>query len=791
MALSYKEYPADGATNAYDVTFGYLSRSHVFVFVDGALTAYKWVSSTRVELVNTPAEGKTVKVARLTDRVNRITTFSDGQTLLAGDLNAGDLQNFYILQETADQVMDGVLTGTILVNDPGSGYITEQWIQQQLEASIGGSDALTQLSNQIQEEVTNRDNAILAEQSARAAAIVAEAVARAAAITSALSDEVAARLAGDAATAALVATETTEREDAVSALADSISIVAAKADDNTAAIAAEESARVDAVSAEADARGLLEARMDSAESGISANATAVSDETARATSAEGAAASRLNALEATVDTPVTGLSAKVISQGSAITSLSSGKADASTVTAINTRVGTAEGNITSLQSSVSSLGTNKADVSSLTTLSAKLTKDIANTKASDFTADGLYWYDGFGGSPDSCPDPSIVGYFDIANVGRVARVNATTYWSQKSVLRPVAGRKYRFTAVVRVVTNATSGTLGCVLTYNGLDSSYGHGNPSVNATAPSGFIDSKNPISVADGWVTMVHEFSLAANGQWDYAWRPRLDMYQNAGATGGVFEIRQFLVEDITDSANTAFLMNAMTTGSSSEARILLKVNTSTNVASIEAVAASGDGTWNGSAIKLTSNLLQLAAKSILFGSNTVFEDTYNTFYTTYSSIRNRWGGPFGASTDLLEWYGPTTVALNSETKYNGTSAKGTDGKLYQTGAQVVPPIVIGGPSGTTGFNYGHYGAFTNVAQSIAATAAGGTGTGYSYLWEIVQPGGTGSYTVSGLQAATLSFTGTCSLGQNVQGYAKLTVTDSAGNAATRVWYWSYSETH
>ena len=61
MALSYVTYPADGVTTQYDITFGYLARSHVFVFVDDQLRSFRWVTGNRVELNLAPPKSLNIE----------------------------------------------------------------------------------------------------------------------------------------------------------------------------------------------------------------------------------------------------------------------------------------------------------------------------------------------------------------------------------------------------------------------------------------------------------------------------------------------------------------------------------------------------------------------------------------------------------------------------------------------------------------------------------------------------------------------------------------------------------
>ena len=374
MALSYVEYPSSGSTKAFDLTFGYLSRTHVFAFVNDTLAAYTWVSPTRIELVNIPPENATIKIARLTDRVTRITTFADGQTLLSGDLNAGDLQNFYILQEIADGVADGVVAGTIVVQNPGEGYITEQWIQQQLQAAVGGSEALSDLNTLIDQEVTARNAAILAEQQARAAALVTEANARIA-VANDLAAEALARAQGDATEAAAravvaqnLANEQAARVSAISAEAAARAVVAQN-------LAAETTARTQAIASEAASRAAA----------LQAEATTRADAVLSLTQADVGLGQRLTTVESDINTASTGLKAKVATLTTTTTDLATNKADASVVTAIDAKIENPttglKARATSLESRTTAVETDKASVSSVSAIDAKIEAPTTGLKA--------------------------------------------------------------------------------------------------------------------------------------------------------------------------------------------------------------------------------------------------------------------------------------------------------------------------------------------------------------------------------------------------------------------------
>ena len=318
MALSYVNYPADGATTQFALTFGYLRRSHVFVFVDNNLAAFKWVSGTNIEITPAPADGAEVRIQRLTDKVNRITDFSDGQTLLAGDLDAATLQNFYLSQEMLDGIVDGVLQGDVILNQPLAATgdpLTLQQVQTYLDEAARNSPVIEALLADVSVNAAD----IAAEISDRTAAIAAEATARA----QGLADEAAARL-GDvlglqgqldttvtntAANAAAIAQEVTDRSNAVQGQADDlqdeidarIAGDAAEASARSAAILAEAATRTSELLEEAQARGELARKLDTVYAEMATGLAAVVSEIQASADENEAFAQKTDLIAARVD----------------------------------------------------------------------------------------------------------------------------------------------------------------------------------------------------------------------------------------------------------------------------------------------------------------------------------------------------------------------------------------------------------------------------------------------------------------------------------------------------------
>lgn len=99
--------------------------------------------------------------------------------------------------------------------------------------------------------------------------------------------------------------------------------------------------------------------------------------------------------------------------------------------------------------------------------------------------------------------------------------------------------------------------------------------------------------------------------------------------------------------------------------------------LASYEVVASASGG--KPARLKLISSSLgsavALDAPWIYFGDNTVFDDATDTLRTTIgSNVRViAWGLPFGSGGNLLEWWGPSNIAIGSMSSLNGYNGRMT----------------------------------------------------------------------------------------------------------------------
>ncbi len=138
MPLSFVQYVGDGATDTFNIPFAYLSQSHIEVKVDGVIdSSVSFPTSATVKTSSIPANGAVVEVRRKTPTDSRIVDFQDGSLLGESDLDTSALQNFYIMQETYDD----------LVNKLGLGS-TGKWdannkVIQNLSDGVDTNDAAT------------------------------------------------------------------------------------------------------------------------------------------------------------------------------------------------------------------------------------------------------------------------------------------------------------------------------------------------------------------------------------------------------------------------------------------------------------------------------------------------------------------------------------------------------------------------------------------------------------------------------------------------------------------------
>lgn len=229
------------------------------------------------------------------------------------------------------------------------------------------------------------------------------------------------------------------------------------------------------------------------------------------------------------------------------------------------------------------------------------------------------------------------------------------------------------------------------------------------------------------------------------------------------------------TSTINT--IQSALASGGVNQALLAFLVNTTTNAASLKLISTSG-GTWNGSIIELAADYIRLVAKNIYFGTSTTYNDTYKCLVTIIGSYRLMMLGPFGASSDLVIWYGLNSVTLGTETVANAVMAFASDGEIYKSGGAVQTMFVQISPSSlqVQGVRTGA-GSVTTAAASVS-DVLGGNGA-YTYSWTYVSGD---TFTINSPTSASTTATTSVTVSQIKTGVYRCTVTDTAtGRTAYR----------
>lgn len=108
MALSFVTYTGTGTQTQFAVTFPYISKLHVFVFVDGASVSFVWVNNSLIQTTVAPLSGTFVELRRDTPVAAPLVDFEDGGTLSELDLDLMALQALYTNQEQADDIANSM-----------------------------------------------------------------------------------------------------------------------------------------------------------------------------------------------------------------------------------------------------------------------------------------------------------------------------------------------------------------------------------------------------------------------------------------------------------------------------------------------------------------------------------------------------------------------------------------------------------------------------------------------------------------------------------------------------------
>lgn len=106
-------YAGDGSSNDWTVTFGYLKKSHVSLFIDGTEDqTFTWIDSTSIAATTVPASGAEVLITRTTPRDQLVYEVPNSGTYKGADLNNQALQALYIAAEGYDALANTIALDT-------------------------------------------------------------------------------------------------------------------------------------------------------------------------------------------------------------------------------------------------------------------------------------------------------------------------------------------------------------------------------------------------------------------------------------------------------------------------------------------------------------------------------------------------------------------------------------------------------------------------------------------------------------------------------------------------------
>lgn len=102
MALSNVEYIADGSQTAFGISFPYITRSHVEVYVNGIRqTSGFTINGATLTFTTAPFNGARVLLRRNSARTSRLVNYTSG-SITPSTLNRDSIQAFYLFQEAFD-----------------------------------------------------------------------------------------------------------------------------------------------------------------------------------------------------------------------------------------------------------------------------------------------------------------------------------------------------------------------------------------------------------------------------------------------------------------------------------------------------------------------------------------------------------------------------------------------------------------------------------------------------------------------------------------------------------------
>lgn len=105
-------YSGTGIAGPYTVPFPYISRTHVFVYLNDVLTTeYTWLTASTIRFNSVVAGGTVIKIQRQSSLQARLVDHQDASTLTEATLDQDGLQAQYLAQEQEDEreILEGLI----------------------------------------------------------------------------------------------------------------------------------------------------------------------------------------------------------------------------------------------------------------------------------------------------------------------------------------------------------------------------------------------------------------------------------------------------------------------------------------------------------------------------------------------------------------------------------------------------------------------------------------------------------------------------------------------------------
>ncbi len=106
--LAKVTYTGNGSTTGYAIPFSYIATTHIQAFIDNVQTTAFSIAGSTLTFNSAPANSAVITIKRVTPSDARLVDFTDGSVLTEADLDQSADQNFFLSQETKDNVQSTI-----------------------------------------------------------------------------------------------------------------------------------------------------------------------------------------------------------------------------------------------------------------------------------------------------------------------------------------------------------------------------------------------------------------------------------------------------------------------------------------------------------------------------------------------------------------------------------------------------------------------------------------------------------------------------------------------------------